>query len=54
MSRKKITIELTQHQAKTLRRILANVYIDNLLPQMTAAECRAERSIARKLHAAGV
>lgn len=51
-SRRKVVIELTQHEAETLRLILGNVYVDNLLPNMTAGQRRAEISITRKLHAA--
>jgi hypothetical protein len=50
MSRKKVAIELTEFEVRTLWLILGRVYVDQLLPEMTPAERRAEASISRKLH----
>jgi hypothetical protein len=49
MSRKKIVIELTEFEAETLRKILGNIYVDQLMPDMSPSQAQAAGRISRRL-----
>jgi hypothetical protein len=51
MSRKKITIELTEYEARVLRLMLGKIYVDQLIPEATHAQNLARDRIARQLFA---
>lgn len=51
MSRKKIIIELTEFEARTLRQMLGKIYVDQLIPEASHAENRARDRISRQLSA---
>lgn len=51
MSRRKVTIELTEYEAQTLRLMLGKIYVDQLIPEATHAQNLARDRIARQLFA---